>query len=101
MRESAFTIDEIKAAIMPVARDYGVKKIAIFGSYAKGNATPMSDIDLHLIDTMDLWGYFKLCGFKEDLKERLGVDVDVLTTGSMDLEVLAAVRKDEVLIFEQ
>jgi len=101
MKKHVRTIDDIKAAIDPVVREYGVKRIALFGSYARGEATPKSDIDFHLIDTGGIWGYFKLCGFKQALENCLGADVDVLTTGSMTGEILEKVQKDEVLVFEQ
>jgi len=101
MRKSVFTIDEIKAVIIPIAREYGVRRIALFGSYANGHATPQSDIDLHLIDTIDAWGYFKLCGFQHELEKRFGVSVDILTTGAMDRQVYETVQRNEVLIFEQ
>ena len=96
-----YATEEIRKIIEPIAREYGIKRLALFGSYARGEATQKSDIDFHLIDTGGLWGYFKLCGFKQELEERLGVNVDVLTTGSMDSEVLENVRRDEVLIYEQ
>ena len=32
-----YTIDEIKNITVPVAKQYGVEKVALFGSYAKGN----------------------------------------------------------------
>ena len=96
-----YCIDDIKAAIIPVARKYEAKRIAIFGSYARGEAGENSDIDLHLIDTGDLWGYFKLYSFKHELEACFGKNVDVLTTGAMDEEVLERVIKDEVLIYEQ
>ena len=101
MREFPYTIDEIKTVIAPVAHQYGVKRISLFGSYARGEATPNSDIDFHLIDTGGGWGYFKLCGFRQDLETCLGLSVDVLTTGAMDKEVLASVTRDEVLVFER
>jgi len=101
MEKHIYTIDDIKTAISPAVHEYGVKQISIFGSYARGEASPESDIDLHLIDTGGVWGYFKLCGFRQALEALLGVNVDVLTTGSMDSEVLERVRRDEVLIFEQ
>jgi len=101
MEKKIYTTDEIKKIVEPVVREYGVKRLAIFGSYAKGEASPRSDIDFHLIDTDGVWGYFKLCGFKQDLEKRLGMSVDVLTTGSMDSEVFENVRKSEVLIFGQ
>ena len=101
MDKKTYTAEDIKKIVEPVAREYGVKRIALFGSYARGEATSKSDIDFHLIDTDSLWGYFKLCGFRQGLEDRLGVNVDVLTTGAMDREVLETVLKDEVLIFEQ
>ena len=96
-----YSIDEIKAAVIPIAKEYNVKSIAIFGSYARNEAELKSDIDLHLIDTDDQWGYFKLLSFRHDLEACLGVKVDVLTTGAMDTEVLERVRRDEVMIYEQ
>ena len=101
MRGQIYTIEDIMAVIIPVAREYGVKQMTLFGSYARGDATAKSDIDFHLIDTVDLWGYVKLCGFRQELEDRLGVGVDVLTSGAMDNDVLEMVRRDEVLIFEQ
>jgi len=96
-----YTIEEIRTAIAPIVLEYGVKRISIFGSYARNEATPNSDIDFHLIDTGGSWGYFKLCGFRQDLEDCLGIGVDVLPSGSMDYEILESVQKDEVIIFDQ
>ncbi|MCL1828067.1 MAG: nucleotidyltransferase domain-containing protein [Oscillospiraceae bacterium] len=96
-----YSIEEIKTAIIPISRKYNVNRIAIFGSFARGEAGKKSDIDLHLIDTDEQWGYFKLLSFQQDLEACLGVKVDVLTTGAMDNEVLERVRRDEVMIYEQ
>jgi len=101
MGKKALSTEEIRKIVEPVAREYGVRRIALFGSYARGEATPESDLDFHLIDTGAQWGYFTLCGFRQDLEDRLGLNIDVLTSGAMDREVLERVQKDEVLIFEQ
>ena len=45
-----YTIDEISRRIQPVASAYGLRAVYLFGSYARGEATENSDIDL-LIDT--------------------------------------------------
>ena len=47
MADRVYTTDEIRKIVEPVARDYGVKKISLFGSYARGEATAGSGIDLH------------------------------------------------------
>ncbi len=39
-------INEIKRAVVPIACSYGVKRLYLFGSYAKGTANEKSDVDL-------------------------------------------------------
>ena len=56
-----YTIDEIKNITVPVAKQYGIEKVALFGSYAKGEQNENSDIDL-IIKKGDLKGYFAFCG---------------------------------------
>jgi len=99
--KTVYTIDDIRAAINQTAKDYGIKRMSLFGSYARGEATADSDIDFHLIDPGGLWGYFKLCGLRQALEACLGLNVDVLTTGAIDKEILETIKRDEVLIFEQ
>ena len=41
-----YTIDEIRNITVPVAKQYGVEKIAPFDSYAKGKQKETRDIDL-------------------------------------------------------
>ena len=45
-----YDIDEIKRRLEPVFRQYGVRKAILFGSYARGEARPVSDVDL-LVDS--------------------------------------------------
>ena len=44
----------LKKELPKLASEYGVRKIAIFGSYAKGEQRKKSDIDI-LIDIKNLW----------------------------------------------
>ena len=39
-------IDEIKNAVLPGCREFGVRRLDAFGSVARDEATPSSDIDL-------------------------------------------------------
>ena len=41
-----YTLDEIKELIAPVAMKLGIPEVYIFGSYARGDATENSDIDI-------------------------------------------------------
>jgi len=101
MTGKIYTISEIKAAVAPIARAYGVGRIALFGSYARGEATPQSDIDLRLIDMGEIRGLFNLSGFQLALEDSLGVHVDVLTTDALSESFLSEISKDEVIVYEQ
>jgi predicted nucleotidyltransferase len=46
MPEKPYTITEIQNRIRPVAMRYGVERVSLFGSYARGEVKPSSDIDL-------------------------------------------------------
>jgi len=43
-----YTLAELKNTLNPVFEQFGVKKAVLFGSYAKGLATPRSDVDLYV-----------------------------------------------------
>lgn len=55
-------------------KEYGIKRIGIFGSLVKKDN--FGDVDIVVdLDTPDL---FKLIGIKQELQEELGLDVDVI-----------------------
>jgi predicted nucleotidyltransferase len=60
-----------------LAAEYGVSKIGIFGSYAKGHATPNSDVDL-VVEFEKPIG-FRFIELAEYLELLLGQRVDLLT----------------------
>ena len=94
-----YSIDEIKCITIPIAMEYGIKSISLFGSYAKGNANSNSDIDF-IIDKGDLIGiqYFS---FLQDLEDAFDSNIDLITTGFSNKEFLSMIEKDELLIYER
>ena len=60
-----------------LASEYGVKRLGVFGSHAKGLATETSDVDL-VVEFARPIG-FKFIEFTEYLESLLGKKVDVLT----------------------
>ena len=100
MTKKLYTITEIQNLIKPVAIRYGVERVYLFGSYARGDAKLGSDIDLH-IDKGAIRGYFKLAGFHREIEEALDMQVDVITSGALDAEFLSRIAKEEVVLYEQ
>lgn len=64
-----------------LAEAYGVKRIGLFGSYAKGTQTETSDIDI-IVEFETPLG-FKFMEFADYLEAILGKPVDVLTVGGL------------------
>ena len=92
------TIDEIKSKVSAKASQYGVKKVYLFGSYARGEASPGSDIDI-CIEKGSIRTLFELSGFCQDLEESLGNKVDLVTTSGLSGDFREQIEKDMVLIY--
>ncbi len=80
-----YSIDELKRIIEPIASKYAISVVYLFGSYARGEATESSDVDI-LIDRKGstIRGLFDLGALYNDLNEMLGKPVDLVTTDSID-----------------
>ena len=95
-----YTISEIKKISVPIAKEYGVDSLSLFGSYARGEATSESDVDF-FIDKGNIKGLLDFIGFIQDLEEKLKCHVDVVTTAIEDKKFLEMIKKDSVLLYEK
>jgi len=97
---AVYSIDQIRECITPIAQGYGVKRIMLFGSYARGEATNDSDIDLHVY-CGNIRGLIELSGFRLDLVDALGKNVDLVTHGGMRQKFYERIRNEEVLLYDR
>ena len=93
-----YSIEELQSIIVPLAQKYGAERIFLFGSYARGDMTDSSDIDLR-IDKGSIRG-LALAGLLVDLEDALGLPVDLIPTTSLDTRFLESIHPDEVLLYE-
>jgi hypothetical protein len=64
-----YTTNEISTAVKNVAPSYGVERVVLFGSYARGDAHSRSDVDLYIIaGTAD---FLDVCAMGVDIKSKL------------------------------
>ena len=70
-----YTTGELRRALEPVFREYGVRSAVLFGSYAKGKAEQNSDVDI-LVDS-GLRG-LRFFGLLESVSDALEIPVDLL-----------------------
>lgn len=65
-------------ALKPHFADMNIKRLRVFGSQARGDARPDSDIDL-LVDLDKPVGLIEFAGLKRQLEEYIGKPVDLVT----------------------
>lgn len=99
MEGKILDIEDIKTVVNKLAIEYGVEKVYLFGSYARGDASPKSDVDLR-IDKGNIRGLFQLSGFYLELEDALNKKVDVVTTDSLDSDFLELISKEEIVVYE-
>ena len=75
------TIKQIKDRIRPVMEKHGIRDVYLFGSYARGEATNKSDVDIYC-EPGDVQTLIDEVTVEEELAAALGKDVDVLFFGT-------------------
>ena len=98
MSDKVYSLDEIKAIATPIAKQYGVAALYLFGSYARGEATPQSDLDFR-IEKGQLRSLFQLAGMQIASESGFQKKLDLLTSQNIDPDFLAAIQPEEVLIY--
>jgi len=89
--------NEIKEKICPMLQRYDVARAAIFGSYARGEETPSSDLDI-LVEFKGGKSLLDLAGLKIELEEALGRRVDILTYKALHPLIRGRILKEQEAI---
>jgi len=75
-------VDRHRATILAVARRHGAESVAVFGSRARDEAGPASDVDL-LVRFEPGRTLLDFAGLKNELEDLLGCPVDLVTEGAL------------------
>jgi len=102
--QNEITIALIKLYLDEIVSKYdkgNIKKVYLFGSFARGEERPDSDIDLRL-EFDDKLSFKDLANIRLDLKDMTGRDVDLIAEheDKLDQSFLNEIRKDEICLYE-
>jgi uncharacterized protein len=75
-----------------LTREYGVRSLSLFGSVARNEANPASDVDL-LVEFDRPIGYFSLFALQDHIESLLGCKVDLGTAESLKVRIRERVMK--------
>jgi uncharacterized protein len=90
------SLEELRARredILRVAAAYGVSNVRVFGSVARAEATPESDIDL-LVDYPPRFSLLGLAGLVNDLEALLAHRIDIASAAHLRAELRPYVFRD-------
>jgi predicted nucleotidyltransferase len=92
--------EETNQKIIHYLRKYDPVMIGIFGSYARGENLPDSDLDI-LVNLRSRFGLMEYVGMELDLTKLLGIKVDLVTVNALKNERLKKyIYNDLKIIFE-
>lgn len=77
MKDLATILEELRRLKPELAKRYPIKELGVFGSYARGEQRPDSDLDV-LVDFAGRVTLFDLATLEQTMSEGLGVPVDLV-----------------------
>ena len=101
--ERILSISEITSAVSRAASRFpGIQKVILFGSYARGEARPESDIDLRVEYEEGELSLFGLSSFSEEVRELTGKSVDIVSKHELgDCQLARAIAREGVTLYER
>lgn len=103
-RYTIFMSDDTQVLIekaRPIFEKYGLKKVGIFGSRARGDNRSDSDLDLLFERGEHAIGLFEKQRIEEELELALGVAVDLVSAGGVAARLRPYIKKDIRVIYER
>lgn len=92
------TVDKIEEQVKKVSKDYPIKKISLFGSYADGTCDENSDVDLLVEFDIPHVSLFLLSGLRLQLQDELGKDVDLIHAPISEDSIIEI--REEISLYE-
>ena len=91
--------EETKKIIISILVKHGIKKILVFGSYARNEATPKSDIDL-IVEFPEGTSLLDHVGIEIELSEVLNIKIDLLSRDGISPYIKDQILKEAIVIYE-
>ncbi len=91
--------EKIFKSLISMLVNEGVKKIAVFGSYARKQQKKTSDVDL-LVEFKERKSLLDIVEIEQKLSDTLNIKVDLLTEKSISPYLIDKIKKEMLVIYE-
>lgn len=92
-------MDNITSKIIPILKNYNVKKAAIFGSYVRNEQTDQSDIDI-LVDLPEHLSLIDVIAIQQDIEDSTGKNVDLVEYEALKPAIRSSVLSQAQVFYE-
>jgi|SRR3989344_710760 len=92
--------EEIREKIGYILKNHGAEYVAVFGSVARGEARPDSDVDILVRFNRDI-SLLEHIGMAQELEDTLQQKVDLITERSLSEHAAPNVKKDLEILYGQ
>jgi uncharacterized protein len=96
--------DNLRDTVTPLLKPYA-RRISVFGSFARGDQRTKSDIDLLIAlkssDKRPVFGLFEFIRLEQELEQKLGCEVNLVTEEGLNIHRKFNINKDRVVLYEE
>lgn len=93
---------QMRQAIVNYMATQPIKKAWVFGSFARNEETPESDVDLLVeFDHSEPIGLFRYVGMRLAIEDLIGRKVDLVEEGALRPAAAITANKDKKMIYER
>ena len=89
---------KIRESIVTILSRNDAERIAVFGSYARGEATNKSDIDI-LVRFARPKSLIQIVQIEDEIKKSIHMNVDLVTEKAVSPYLAGSIHRDEVVIY--
>ncbi|MDR1871438.1 MAG: nucleotidyltransferase domain-containing protein [Deltaproteobacteria bacterium] len=103
-----YSLEQIKVIVLPIAIKYNLKALWVFGSYARGEATEESDVDILMDDPdFNIFTLLDLYQLNDELENKFNKRVDLISTDALfclrmkyfDPKFVDIVNNEKVIVY--
>jgi predicted nucleotidyltransferase len=93
-------LERLRPQIADLCAQYGIAELAVFGSVARGEDRPDSDVDLLYVRApAATLGYIKLGMLQDELEELIGRPVDLISKDGLHWVIRDKVLSDSRVLY--
>jgi len=99
MSYSKSNYKELYEKVISILKKHGIKRILVFGSYARGEATSESDLDL-IVEFPRGTSLLDHIRIENELMETLKIKIDLLSKNGISPYLIDNIMKEAIVILE-